>query len=34
VTPYAHSYVRLGPGIVNSEADIDAAVSALRALRR
>ena len=34
VTPYARSYVRLGPGIVNSEAEIDAAVSALRALRR
>jgi selenocysteine lyase/cysteine desulfurase len=33
VTPYARSYVRLGPGIVNSEADVDAALAALRALR-
>ena len=32
VTPYARSYVRLGPGIVNSEADVDAPVSALPAI--
>ncbi len=29
VTPYARRYVRLGPGIVNSAADIDAAVRAV-----
>ena len=33
VTPYARSYVRLGPGIVNSEADVDAALAAVRSLR-
>jgi selenocysteine lyase/cysteine desulfurase len=32
VTPYARRYVRLGPGIVNTEADVDAAVSAIAAL--
>jgi selenocysteine lyase/cysteine desulfurase len=32
VTPYATRYVRLGPGIVNSTADVDAAVRALRAI--
>ncbi|MGH3136846.1 MAG: aminotransferase class V-fold PLP-dependent enzyme [Gaiellaceae bacterium] len=31
-TPYRPSYVRLGPGIVNSVADIDAAVRAVAAL--
>jgi selenocysteine lyase/cysteine desulfurase len=30
VTPYARRYVRLGPGIVNSTADIDAVLRALR----
>jgi selenocysteine lyase/cysteine desulfurase len=34
VTPYARSYVRLGAGIVNSDADVDAAVAAVRALGR
>jgi selenocysteine lyase/cysteine desulfurase len=29
VTPYARRYVRLGPGIVNSTADVDAAVRAI-----
>jgi selenocysteine lyase/cysteine desulfurase len=29
VTPYARRYVRLGPGIVNSAADVDAAVRAV-----
>jgi selenocysteine lyase/cysteine desulfurase len=32
VTPYARRYVRLGPGIVNSTADVDAAVRAIRTL--
>jgi selenocysteine lyase/cysteine desulfurase len=32
VTPYARPYVRLGPGIVNSTADVDAAVRAVAAL--
>ena len=32
VTPYARRYVRLGPGIVNSTADVDAAVRAIRSL--
>jgi selenocysteine lyase/cysteine desulfurase len=32
VTPYAQRYVRLGPGIVNTAAEIDAAVRAIRAL--
>lgn len=32
VTPYAQRYVRLGPGIVNSFADVDAAVRAVAAL--
>ncbi len=32
VTPYAQRYVRLGPGIVNTTADIDAAVQAIAAL--
>ena len=32
VTPYARRYVRLGPGIVNTEADVDAAVRAIAAL--
>jgi selenocysteine lyase/cysteine desulfurase len=32
VTPYARRYVRLGPGIVNTEADIDAVLRALRAI--
>ena len=31
VTPYAQRYVRLGPGIVNTPAEIDAAVRALAA---
>jgi selenocysteine lyase/cysteine desulfurase len=30
VTPYATRYVRLGPGLYSSEADVDAAVAALR----
>ena len=33
VTPYANRYVRLGPGIVNSTADVDAAVRAVATLR-
>jgi selenocysteine lyase/cysteine desulfurase len=33
VTPYARRYVRLGPGIVNSPADVDAAVRAVAVLR-
>jgi selenocysteine lyase/cysteine desulfurase len=32
VTPYADPYLRLGPSIVTSEADVDAAVTAIRAL--
>ena len=32
VTPYAQRYVRLGPGIVNTPAEIDAAVRAIAAL--
>jgi selenocysteine lyase/cysteine desulfurase len=32
VTPYAHRYVRLGPGIVNSPADVDATLRAVAAL--
>jgi selenocysteine lyase/cysteine desulfurase len=32
VTPYAERYVRLGPGIVNSPADADAAIRAVAAL--
>jgi selenocysteine lyase/cysteine desulfurase len=32
VTPYARRYVRLGPGIVNSPAEVDAAVRAVAAL--
>jgi selenocysteine lyase/cysteine desulfurase len=32
VTPYAQRYVRLGPGIVNTPAEIDAAVRAVAAL--
>ena len=32
VTPYAQRYVRLGPGIVNSTADVDAVVRAVAAL--
>ena len=32
VTPYARRYVRLGPGIVNSQADVDAAVRSVAAL--
>ncbi len=32
VTPYAQRYVRLGPGIVNSPADVDAAVRSIAAL--
>jgi selenocysteine lyase/cysteine desulfurase len=32
VTPYATRYVRLGPGIVNSTADVDAAVRVVAAL--
>jgi selenocysteine lyase/cysteine desulfurase len=32
VTPYAQPYLRLGPSIVTSEADVDAAVAAVRAL--
>jgi selenocysteine lyase/cysteine desulfurase len=32
VTPYARRYVRLGPGIVNTVADVDAAVRAVAAL--
>jgi selenocysteine lyase/cysteine desulfurase len=32
VTPYARRYVRLGPGIVNTPADVDAAVRALASL--
>jgi selenocysteine lyase/cysteine desulfurase len=32
VTPYAQPYLRLGPAIVTSEADVDAAVAAVRAL--
>ena len=33
VTPYATSYLRFGPSIANDEADVDAAVEAVRALR-
>jgi selenocysteine lyase/cysteine desulfurase len=32
VTPYAQRYVRLGPGIVNTPAEIDAAVRAVATL--
>jgi selenocysteine lyase/cysteine desulfurase len=32
VTPYAQPYLRLGPSIVTSEEDVDAAVAAVRAL--
>jgi selenocysteine lyase/cysteine desulfurase len=32
VTPYRERYVRLGPSIANSEADVDAALKAIRAL--
>ena len=32
VTPYAQPYLRLGPSIVTSEDDVDAAVAAVRAL--
>ena len=32
VTPYARRHVRLGPGIVNTPADVDAAVRAVAAL--
>jgi selenocysteine lyase/cysteine desulfurase len=32
VTPYAQPYLRLGPSIVTSEEDVDAAVAAIRAL--
>ena len=32
VTPYARRHVRFGPGIVNTVADVDAAVRALKAL--
>jgi selenocysteine lyase/cysteine desulfurase len=32
VTPYARSYLRLGPSIVTTEDDVDAAVAAVRAL--
>jgi selenocysteine lyase/cysteine desulfurase len=32
VTPYAQRYVRLGPAIVNTPAEIDAAVRAVAAL--
>jgi selenocysteine lyase/cysteine desulfurase len=32
VTPYAQRYVRLGPGIVNTPAEVDAAVRAVAAL--
>ena len=32
VTPYAERYVRLGPGIVNTPAEVDAAVRAVAAL--
>src|SRR5215213_9831297 len=32
VTPYRERYVRLGPSIVNDEADVDAAARALRAV--
>ena len=33
VTPYATRYIRLGPSIVNNEADVDRAVRAVAALR-
>jgi len=32
VTPYATPHLRLGPSIVTSEADVDAAVRAVHAL--
>jgi selenocysteine lyase/cysteine desulfurase len=32
VTPYAEEFVRLGPSVVNSEADVDRAVEAVRSL--
>jgi selenocysteine lyase/cysteine desulfurase len=32
VTPYASPHLRLGPSIVTSEADVDAAVRAIHAL--
>jgi selenocysteine lyase/cysteine desulfurase len=31
-TPYAEPYLRLGPSIVTSEEDVDAAVAAIRGL--
>jgi selenocysteine lyase/cysteine desulfurase len=34
VTPYATQYVRLGPSIVNTPADIDEVVGAIAELRR
>lgn len=33
-SPYARSYVRLAPGIVNSPVDVDAALAAVRSLAR
>jgi len=32
LTPYATSYLRFGPSIVNSEDDVDRAVEALRSM--
>jgi isopenicillin-N epimerase len=32
-TPYATSYARLTPGLINTEAEVDAAIAAVRALR-
>ena len=32
MTPYATRYVRLGPGLYSAEADVDAAVAAVRAV--
>jgi selenocysteine lyase/cysteine desulfurase len=32
VTPYAQRYVRLGPGIVNTPAEVDATVRAIATL--
>ena len=32
MTPYRNRYVRLGPSIVNDEAEVDAAARALREL--
>ncbi|MBA2642123.1 MAG: hypothetical protein H0U82_04245 [Actinobacteria bacterium] len=34
VTPYAERYVRLGPGIVNTDADVAAAVRAVTLIAR